>query len=121
MAETGLSDGHGDVETGIELIAPMAEEMAFANAVGATQEHEAAKGCALGEVLLGLLDLRVLFLKGLGMITGKGDAGGTPLVGVTVESGVGGRTLVVFHCHQRVVWMDALVSGARSFGRRIGC
>ena len=99
MAETGLSDGYRGVETGIELIAPMAKETAFADAVGATQEHETAKGSALGEVLLGLLNLRVLFLKGLGVITGKGDAGGTPLVGVTVERGIGGRTLAVFHCH----------------------
>ena len=66
----------------------MAQEVAFANAVGAAEEHEATEGCALGEVLMGLLDLRVVFLIGFGMVSSKRDGGGSPLVGVACEGGV---------------------------------
>lgn len=59
MAEAGLGDGDGEVEAGVELIPPMTEEVAFADAVGTAQEHETTEGCALGEVLMGFLNLRV--------------------------------------------------------------
>jgi len=88
VAEAGLGNGDGEVEAGVELIPPVAEEMAFADAVGAAEEHEASEGGALGEVLMGLLDLRVVFLIGFGMVSGEGDGGGSPLVGVACEGGV---------------------------------
>jgi hypothetical protein len=88
VAEAGLGDGDGEVEAGVELVAPVAEEVAFANAVGAAEEHEATEGGALGEVLMGLLDLRMVFLIGFGMVSGEGDRGGSPLVGVACEGGV---------------------------------
>ena len=88
MAEAGLGNGDGEVEAGVELIPPVAEEMAFADAVGAAEEHEASEGGALGEVLMGLLDLRMMFLIGFGMVSSKRDGGGSPLVGVACEGGV---------------------------------
>ena len=88
MAEAGLGDGDGKVEPGVELVAPVAEEVAFTDAVGPTQEHEASERSALREVLLGLLNLVVVLLIGFGVVSGEGGGGGSPLVGVTCEFGV---------------------------------
>ena len=82
MAEAGLGDGDGEVESGVELVPPVAQEVAFADAVGAAEEHEASEGGALGEVLVGLLNLRVVLLIGFGMVSSKRDCGGSPLVDV---------------------------------------
>ena len=89
MAETGLGDGDGEVEAGVELVAPVAEEVAFADAVGAAQEHEAAQHGVLREVGLSLLNLLVVLLIGFGVVSSERDGGGSPLVGVAGESGVG--------------------------------
>ena len=98
MAETGLGDGDGEVEAGVELVAPVAEEVAFADAVGSTEEHEASEGGALREVLLGLLNLVVVLLIGFGVVSGEGDGGGSPLVGVACERGVCGHGIVTDDC-----------------------
>ena len=103
--EAGLGNGDGEVEAGVELIPPVAEEMAFADAVGAAEEHEASEGGALLEGLIGLLELWVLLLVGSGLVFAEGDGGGSPLMGVAVEGGVGGRTLT---------------SGAMGFTRLLG-
>ena len=63
MAEAGLRDGHGKVEAGVELVAPVSEESALANAVWPAEEHEAAQCSALCEVLVGLSDLRMIVLE----------------------------------------------------------
>jgi hypothetical protein len=78
--------------------------MAFADAVGAAEEHEASEGGALGEVLVGLLDLRVVFLIGFGMVSSKRDGGGSPLVGVACEGGVCWHGFVGWCC-----WLATLV------------
>ena len=88
VAEAGLGDGDGEVEAGVELVAPVAKEMTFADAVGAAEEHKATEGGTLREVLVGLLNLGVVFLIGFGMVSGEGDGGGSPLVGVACEGGV---------------------------------
>ena len=98
MTEAGLGDGDGEVKSGVELVAPVAEEVAFADAVGATEEHEASEGGALREVLVGLLNLGVVFLIGLGVVSGEGDGGGSPLMGVACEGGVCGHGVVGAGC-----------------------
>ena len=105
MAETGLGDGDGLIAAGVELVAPMAKEITFAYAVGAAEQHEASEGGALVEGLIGLLELWVLLLVGSGLVFAEGDGGGSPLMGVAVEGGVGGRTLT---------------SGAMGFTRLLG-
>ena len=109
MAEAGLRDGHGKVEAGVELVAPVSEESALANAVWPTQKHEAAQGGTLSEMLVGLFDLRMVLLKVLGVITGEGDAGGSPLMSIAVECGVGKKVSggVISSSHE-VVWRTRL-------------
>ena len=123
MAEAGLGDGDGVVEPWVELIAPVAKESAFADAVGATEEHEAVEGGALREVGLGLLDLRVVLLIVLGVIAGEGDAGGSPLMGVAVERGFGedGHWPTAGFCRGHWFEWRVVVNVARSFGVRVGC
>ena len=104
MAEAGLRDGHGKIKANVELVAPVSEESALTNAVWPTQKHEAAQGGALREMLVGLFDLRMVLLEVLGVIAGEGDAGGSPLMGITVERGVGNKvsTGVISSCHKVV-------------------
>jgi hypothetical protein len=94
LAEAGLGDGDGEVEAGVELVTPVSEKAALADAIGATEEHETAEGGTLREVLLGLLNLVVLLLIGFGMVSGEGDGGGSPLVGIACEGGVSGHGVV---------------------------
>ena len=93
VTEAGLGNGDGLILPGIELVAPVAQQVAFANTVGATEEHEAAQRGTLIEILVGLLKLWVVLLMGSRQAFTEGDAGGAPLVGVTVECSIGGRTL----------------------------
>ena len=46
VTEAGLGDGDGLVRARIELVFPVAHEVAFAGAVGPAEQHEAAQGGA---------------------------------------------------------------------------
>ena len=69
----------------------MAQEVAFAYSVGACEQQDAAQRGALREMVVGLLQLGVAGkLLGVWLVVDKGDAGGSPLVGVATEGGVVG-------------------------------